>query len=78
MDERRYQALKRVAEKELLSNAEVICCTCVGAGDPRLSSMRFKTVLVDEATQVTTEFNFILAKIVFETAKAFAQSFVIF
>ncbi len=32
VDERRYQALKRVAEKELLSNADVICCTCVGAG----------------------------------------------
>jgi regulator of nonsense transcripts 1 len=31
--------------------AEVICCTCVGAGDPRLSKLKFKTVLIDEATQ---------------------------
>ena len=31
--------------------ADVICCTCVGAGDPRLSKLKFRTVLIDEATQ---------------------------
>ncbi|KAK7888691.1 hypothetical protein WMY93_024251 [Mugilogobius chulae] len=36
-DEKRYRALKRTAERELLMNADVICCTCVGAGDPRLA-----------------------------------------
>eukprot|EP01135_Chromosphaera_perkinsii_P005470 Nk52_evm19s352 gene=Nk52_evmTU19s352 len=50
-DERRYKALKRACEKELLNNADVICCTCVGAGDVRLAKMKFKTVLVDESTQ---------------------------
>jgi regulator of nonsense transcripts 1 len=34
-----------------LNNADVICCTCVGAGDPRLAKMKFRTVLVDESTQ---------------------------
>ena len=28
-----------------------MCCTCVGAGDPRVSQFRFKTVLIDESTQ---------------------------
>lgn len=42
-----------IAEKELLQNADVICTTCVGAGDPRLSKFRFRAVLVDESTQAT-------------------------
>ena len=50
-DEERYANLKRQVERELLQEAEVICCTCVGAGDPRLSKFRFKTVLIDESTQ---------------------------
>eukprot|EP00117_Sycon_ciliatum_P034570 scpid22067/ scgid26360/ Regulator of nonsense transcripts 1; ATP-dependent helicase RENT1; Nonsense mRNA reducing factor 1; Up-frameshift suppressor 1 homolog len=52
-DEKRYRTLKRSAERELLQHADVICCTCVGAGDPRLQKFRFRTVLVDEATQAT-------------------------
>ena len=31
----------------------MICTTCVGAGDPRLSKFRFRSVLVDESTQAT-------------------------
>ncbi|KAH7889474.1 AAA domain-containing protein [Phlebopus sp. FC_14] len=50
-DERKYKTLIRQCEKEILSAADVICCTCVGAGDPRLSKFKFRTVLVDEATQ---------------------------
>ncbi len=50
-DERKYKTLVRQAEREILNAADVICCTCVGAGDPRLSKMKFKTVLIDEATQ---------------------------
>ncbi|KAI0345102.1 hypothetical protein BDW22DRAFT_997093 [Trametopsis cervina] len=50
-DERKYKALIRQCEKEILSVADVICCTCVGAGDPRLSKLKFRTVLIDEATQ---------------------------
>jgi len=34
-------------------SADVICCTCVGAGDPRLSKLRFRSVLIDESTQST-------------------------
>ncbi|KAK0530268.1 ATP-dependent RNA helicase [Tilletia horrida] len=50
-DERKYKALTRACEKEILNAADVICCTCVGCGDPRLSKLKFRTVLIDEATQ---------------------------
>lgn len=50
-DEKKYKMLKRKVEREILQIADVICCTCVGAGDPRLSKFTFKTVLIDEATQ---------------------------
>ncbi|CAK4078756.1 unnamed protein product [Aphanomyces euteiches] len=52
-DEKRFKALKRNAEREILQAADVICTTCVGAGDPRLSNFRFRQVLIDEATQAT-------------------------
>ncbi|PVD19247.1 hypothetical protein C0Q70_19733 [Pomacea canaliculata] len=52
-DEKRYRALKKQCEKELLQAADVICCTCVGAGDPRLAKMQFRSVLIDESTQAT-------------------------
>ena len=50
-DEKKYKSLLRKAEREILDAADVICCTCTGAGDPRLQRLTFKTVLVDEATQ---------------------------
>lgn len=52
-DDRRLRSLRRVAERELLLAADVICTTCVTAGDSRLSSFRFRSILVDEATQAT-------------------------
>ncbi|KAI8376540.1 RNA helicase-domain-containing protein [Radiomyces spectabilis] len=52
-DERKYEKLKRESEREILSNADVICCTCVGAGDPRVAVLNFRTVLMDEATQAS-------------------------
>lgn len=52
-DEKRFRSLRRAAEQELLMNADVICCTCVGAGDPRLAKQRFRYVLIDESTQAT-------------------------
>ncbi|XP_050403734.1 regulator of nonsense transcripts 1 [Patella vulgata] len=52
-DEKRYRALKKQCEKELLQAADVICCTCVGTGDPRLAKMQFRCVLIDESTQAT-------------------------
>ncbi|KAK4697556.1 regulator of nonsense transcripts 1, partial [Phenoliferia sp. Uapishka_3] len=52
-DERKFKALTRACEREILANADVICCTCVGCGDPRLAKFKFRTVLIDEATQAT-------------------------
>lgn len=43
-DEKKYKALKRATEREISQSAEVVCCTCVGAGDPRLSNFRFRQV----------------------------------
>ncbi|KAF4555837.1 RNA helicase-like protein [Elsinoe fawcettii] len=50
-DEKKYKSLVRNAEREILTAADVICCTCVGAGDPRLAKLKFRTVLIDESTQ---------------------------
>lgn len=50
-DERRFRHLRNVAEREILQAADVICTTCVSAGDPRLANFRFRQVLIDEATQ---------------------------
>lgn len=52
-DEKRYRILKKACEKELLKAADVICCTCVGAGDPRLAKFKFQSVLIDESMQAT-------------------------
>lgn len=54
-DEKVFNRERRAAEMDLLTHADVICCTCVGAADPRLTrrSMRFQQCLVDEATQAT-------------------------
>jgi regulator of nonsense transcripts 1 len=50
-DDERYRRLTRQVERELLKAADVVCTTVAGAGDARLSGMRFKQVLIDEATQ---------------------------
>ncbi len=50
-DEKRFRRLRAQTEREILQAADVICTTCVGAGDPRLSNFRFRQVLIDEATQ---------------------------
>ena len=52
-EEKKLKNMVRAAEFEFLKNADVICCTCVGAGDPRLRKMKFKHVLIDESTQST-------------------------
>jgi len=52
-DEKKYQNLKRALELEILKTAQVICTTCVGAGDSRLNRFTFKSVLIDESTQST-------------------------
>lgn len=50
-DAKRFRQLRSQAEKEILQAADVICTTCVGAGDPRLSCFRFRQLLIDESTQ---------------------------
>lgn len=43
-DERRLKVLQRATEREVLQSADVVCTTCVGAGDPRLLNFRFRKV----------------------------------
>lgn len=50
-DARRFRHLRSLAEREILQAADVICTTCVGAGDPRLANLRFRQLLIDESTQ---------------------------
>ncbi|KAJ2867485.1 ATP-dependent RNA helicase [Coemansia aciculifera] len=50
-DQVRYRRLRQLSEMEVLKHADVILCTCVGAGDKRLARFQFHTVLIDESTQ---------------------------
>ncbi|PIA14905.1 ATP-dependent helicase NAM7 [Coemansia reversa NRRL 1564] len=52
-DQAQYRRLRHGSEMEILNHADVILCTCVGAGDRRLSDFRFRTVLIDESTQAS-------------------------
>ena len=54
MDEKRFRMLRKQAERELLDLADVISCTCIGAGDPRLAKIKFSSILIDESMQVRT------------------------
>lgn len=51
-DAKKFVRLVRKAESEILKKADVVCCTCVGAGDKRLDA-KFRTVLIDESTQAS-------------------------
>ena len=46
VDKKKYKALKRVTKREITQSADVICCTCVGACDPKLSNFRFRQVVL--------------------------------
>ena len=39
--------------QNIIRNAEVICCTAIGAGSVVLNEHRFSRILVDEAAQAT-------------------------
>eukprot|EP00878_Enallax_costatus_P012969 GHUV01013545.1.p1 GENE.GHUV01013545.1~~GHUV01013545.1.p1 ORF type:complete len:870 (+),score=258.03 GHUV01013545.1:596-3205(+) len=52
-DEKHYAQIRRSLEAEVLAHADVVCATCVGAGDARLAALRFQHVLVDECTQAS-------------------------
>jgi len=40
-------------EKRVISNAQVVCCTCSGAEHPVLQGMEFSSIIIDEAGQAT-------------------------
>ncbi|TPP64354.1 Regulator of nonsense transcripts 1 [Fasciola gigantica] len=46
-----YLKLKKITEIRVLQEADVICCTCVMAGDSRMESVNFTNVLIDECGQ---------------------------
>lgn len=50
-DRNRYKKLMSILQKEILDVAQVICTTCIGAGDFRLKQYTFECVLIDESTQ---------------------------
>ena len=54
-DEARFKTLVSEVEQMLLRHADVVCCTCIAAGDKRLSQVknRFRYVLIDESTQAS-------------------------
>ncbi len=46
VDEKRYQKLRSDAEATVLSNAEVISCTCITAGSAKVAKLTFQAILV--------------------------------
>ena len=56
VDENKYKALKRATEREITQSADVICCTCVGTGDPKMSNFWFFLVALNfrVASGITT------------------------
>lgn len=52
-DAKKLREWKKKAERNILEDADVICCTCIAAGDERLSSMKFHAILIDESMQAT-------------------------
>ena len=45
-DETRLRRVREEIERSLLETADVICTTCVGAGDPRLRNFRYVNTTV--------------------------------
>lgn len=50
-DKKQYPALKHTAKREQLIKADVICCTWLGADDPRFAKMQFCSILIERSTQ---------------------------
>jgi hypothetical protein len=47
------RAANFAAREEAIRSAQVVCCTCIGAGSDLLRGLRFPAVVIDEATQAT-------------------------
>eukprot|EP00798_Chlamydomonas_sp_ICE-L_P012084 gene12084-15195_t len=45
--------LEATASQAVLSSSQVVACTCIGAGDPRLAERSFPLCVLDEACQAT-------------------------
>ncbi|KAG2453966.1 hypothetical protein HYH02_001012 [Chlamydomonas schloesseri] len=45
--------LEEAAARDILSRAQVVAATCIGAGEARLQTLSFPVVVLDEATQAT-------------------------
>lgn len=50
-DEKELKTRLSRLERNILKQSQIVCCTCVGAKDHRISKDRFRTVLIDESTQ---------------------------
>jgi regulator of nonsense transcripts 1 len=47
------QSTERLIVNEVMKSAQVICSTCIYAGDPMLRGVYFPVVIIDECTQAT-------------------------
>lgn len=50
-DAEQFDKLRSQLEHKIISNAEVVCCTCDTAGSKKLDKIRFSVVIIDESTQ---------------------------
>jgi len=50
-EEKKFTDLRKQMEVKVIDAADVITCTCITSGDPRLANKIFPSVIVDEATQ---------------------------
>ena len=46
-----YGYLEKELRDKILKDVDVVCCTCIGALDNRLTGLRFSKVIIDEACQ---------------------------
>ncbi|OMJ86380.1 hypothetical protein SteCoe_12106 [Stentor coeruleus] len=47
----KYNKLEEEIRNKILTDVEVVCCTCIGALDHRLQGLKFHIVIIDEACQ---------------------------
>ena len=48
-----YDSLNFKMTKRMISEAQIVCCTCLGSSSELLSNMIFTRVLIDEAHQIS-------------------------
>ena len=53
LTEEQYESLNFKMTKRIISESQVVCCTCLGSGSELLNNMIFTRVLIDEAQQVS-------------------------